>query len=344
MDAVYYNPSNPASYGGVQRLKQKVKLGNAKNWLSYQDAYTLHKPVRRKFARRKILVGGIDRQWQIDLVDLTPLSKMNDNNKFLLTCIDVLSKYAWVIPIRNKSGIVVTDGMRNIFRQTDRRPYCIQADKGKEFYNKHFLQLLRDNNILIFSTENDDIKAAIVERFHRSLKERMWRMFTHTRKKRYVEKLQDLVSAYNHAKHRTIGMAPADATLKVETQLLDRMYDYFPKAHSTQLYKGDKVRISTSRMAFKKGYVGQWSEEIFQVISKKITRPVTYTIADLQDEVIHGTFYTEELQKIRVKADRSYTIESVLKKRTLGKNLQYFVKFKGYPSKFNQWITKDDVE
>ena len=344
MEKVYYNPANPGAFGGVHRLSKKIKRGDVKKWLTFQDAYTLHKPVRHKFPRRRVLVGGIDHQWQIDLADVSTLSKANNDNRYLLTCIDILSKYAWVIPIRNKSSENVTSAMTEILDNSNRTPLVIQADKGKEFLNKRFQHLLKVRGIRFFSTENDDMKASIVERFNRTLKEKMWRYFTYTRKKRYIDTLNQMVSAYNSSKHRTIGMNPKDVSPDDEPRLLQQMYDNLPISPPTTIQIGDNVRIVMTRRPFKKGYTGQWSEEIFSIISMKNSHPKTFHLVDLQNETIAGTFYPQELQKVNIKKDKLYTIDAVLKKRRKHGKLEYFVKFKGYPAKFNQWITKDDVE
>ena len=104
---------------------------------------------------------GIDHQWQADLVDLGRLSKFNKGVKFLLTCIDVLSKYAWVVPLQNKTGQSLVTAFLKIF-ETGRRPLALQTDKGTEFKNKVFQKFLRDHGITFFTTEND-IKASIME-------------------------------------------------------------------------------------------------------------------------------------------------------------------------------------
>ena len=135
----YYMSKRPSAYGGVGALKRatKLKQSEVKQWLSYQDAYTLHKPVRRTFSRRSIVVGGIDHQWQADLIDVQRLKKDNDSYSYLLTVIDVLSKYAWVIPLKNKSGPTLVAVFHQIFAE-GRKPLKLQTDKGAEFFNKTF--------------------------------------------------------------------------------------------------------------------------------------------------------------------------------------------------------------
>ena len=346
MEDVYYNPSDPGSFGGIKRLKEryKKKRKDVRKWLTFQDTYTLHKPVRKSFPRRRVLVHGIYDQWQIDLVDLSSLSRVNDNYKFLLTCIDVLSKYAWVVPMKDKSAKSLVDAVAYIFTTSKRMPNKIQGDKGKEFVNRKFKSFLKDHRVHFFSTENDDIKASVVERFNRTLKSKMWRYFTYTRKKRYVDTLDALVLSYNNSKHRTIRMSPSDVTSDDELTLLRDMHNIpVPREPKQSFRVGDSVRIAMTRRPFKKGYTGQWSEELFVVSEKLRTIPTTYRVKDLVDEQIDGTFYHQELQLVRVEQDKVYTVERILKKRKRGKKIEYFVKWKGYGDKFNTWIIKEDV-
>ncbi|KAK3093243.1 hypothetical protein FSP39_013116 [Pinctada imbricata] len=163
----YYDPKHPGSYGGVKSFKKalgnlKVKEQDVSDWLMTQDTYTLHKPVRRSFKRRKVLVAVIDQQWQADLVDLQSIAKYNDGYKYLLTCIDVLSKYAWVIPLRDKTGKTLVEAFKAIFK-SGRTPRQLQTDKGSEFTNRNFQSFLRENDVHFFTTENEDIKASIAE-------------------------------------------------------------------------------------------------------------------------------------------------------------------------------------
>ena len=117
----------------VSTPKHKVSIDDVKNALSGTDSYTLNKPATRSFDRRKVLVSGIDKQFQADLVDMQRLTKDNDNIKYLLTVIDVFSKFAWAVPLKNKQGVTVASALDIIFK--DRRPKKLQTDDGKEFFN-----------------------------------------------------------------------------------------------------------------------------------------------------------------------------------------------------------------
>jgi transposase InsO family protein len=169
MDAVYYTPSRADSYGSHRGLyRQSGKSAKEVNdFLTKQDAYTLHRDVRRRFRRRKTLALGINDLWQADLVDLSSLSRQNDGYRFLLMCIDVFSKYARLVPLKNKSASTVSNAFEEMIREN--KPNLLQTDKGTEFLNSTFQKLLSANGIKHYTSENDDIKCAIVERWNRTI-------------------------------------------------------------------------------------------------------------------------------------------------------------------------------
>ena len=333
----YYDVKQPGNLGGVAALARatKQKKEDVRNWLSFEDTYTLHKPVRRKFLRRRIIVGGIDHQWQADLIDLQKLKKDNEGYVFLLTCVDVFSKYAWVVPLKDKSGKSLVKAFQHIF--DERKPLKLQMDKGTK--NRLVQKLLRDLDVDFFTTENEEIKASVVERFNRTLKERLWRYFTKTNSTRYLDVLPDLVRAYNHTFHRSIARAPVEVSQKNQEDVWHRLYGGGGGGSDkrAKLKVGDRVRISKTRRVFKKGYLPSWTRELFTVHTVLRTSPVTYTIKDDHDEVLKGTFYEQELQKVGDKEE--YPIEAVLDQYVTKKGQrEYLVKWLGYDASFNQWI------
>ncbi|XP_011878968.1 PREDICTED: uncharacterized protein LOC105568152 [Vollenhovia emeryi] len=126
---------------------------------------------------------------------------------YILTVIDVLSKHAWVVPLKAKSGCEVTAAIAKIIRVDGRCPKNLQTGNGKEFYNANVQKLLKKHNINHYSTYSV-MKASVVERFNRTLKNDMWKMFTLNGNYRWIDALSRLVSDYNARKHRTIGYAP----------------------------------------------------------------------------------------------------------------------------------------
>ena len=130
-----------------------LKRSQAIHWLQQQPSYTLHKPARKTFPRNKVFVNGLDEQWQCDLCDLTSLSKCNRGYKYILTCIDVLSKHAWVETIKTKTGSALVAAFTKIFEK-GRKPEVLQSDAGTEFKNKTFQTFLKKHGIRHFVAYN----------------------------------------------------------------------------------------------------------------------------------------------------------------------------------------------
>ena len=141
--------------------------------------------------RNRVIVTGIDDQWQADLVDVSSLARFNKGYKLLLTCIDVFSKFAWVVPLKNKTGESLLNDFQSIL-DLGRSAEKLQTDKGTEFLNHNFQSFLKENNIHFFTT-NSELKASVVERFNHTLKTRMWNYFMAKNNRVCIDNLQDIV-------------------------------------------------------------------------------------------------------------------------------------------------------
>ena len=341
MDAIYHDVSRVGSFGGVQHLANASKrsLKEVRSWLASDDAYTLHKQYRLRFPRRKTFSKGIDDLWQADLVDLTSLAPHNDGTKFILVVIDAFTRKAYVVPLKNKSGSSLVQAFSGLL--VEHKCAHLQSDKGTEFLNAAFQKLLADNGIKFYTSENEDVKCSIVERFNRTLKTRMWRYFTYAKTLRYIDVLQDFIKSYNATFHSSIKMAPNDVTRHNEAEISRRLYPSKKPILRWKFEVGDKVRLRQSRRAFVKGYLPSWTEEIFVINARVPTDPPTYGVKDLADEIVRGRFYEPELQKIVVKEDCAFKVDKILKTRRRAGKIQYFVHWSGYPSKFDSWV--DDI-
>ena len=202
-----------------------------------------------------------------------------------------------------------------------------------EFFNEHFQKLMSDENIHLYNTFNET-KASIVEQLIRTFKTKMWRYFTAKKTMRYIDMLPNLVYAYNHTVHHSIKTKPVLVKHASEDKVWHTLYDSDINYSHFVKYKfkiGDQVRISKSKRTFEKGYLPNFSKEIFTV-SKKISRwPPVYKLKDYDDEELQGTFYEAELQKV-IKQDGVFDIKKILKKRGKEKNVKYLVKWSGYPN------------
>ena len=217
-------------------------------------------------------------------------SKQNSGFKYLLTVIDVYSKYAWIIPLKTKSSSSIIEAFTELFK--DRKPKKLWTDSGKEFLNKEFKQFLNKNNVEIYQTFNEG-KAVVVERFNRTIKEKMWRYFTEHNTKKYLDILPKLLNEYNNSYHSTIKMTPTQGS-KPNNKII---YIHEINSDKPKFKIGDRVRIYKYKKHFEKGYETNWTKEIFVIDKILKTNPITYQIKDLNNEPIIGSFYFKELQK-----------------------------------------------
>ena len=350
---VYYNPAHPGSFGGVERLRQAVQKetgktvteDEVKDFLSEQDAYTLHKPARIHFKRNRVFVPRPLNQFQADLCDMQALEEYNDGFNYLLTVIDVFSKKAYVRPLKRKSAAEVTRAFESIF-QDSQTPEKLQTDAGKEFFNRSFQTLMKKHGIIHFSTASD-LKASVIERFNRTLKTRMWRYFTANNVRRYIGVLQDLVYSYNHTRHSSIKMTPMEVNSGNVTQVFRNLYGSFSDRYKTvpqmKFNKDDQVRISKLRGVFNKSYEQTFTDEVFTVTEGIPRTPPVYKLQDADGEPIEGSFYEAELQKVRIEGGKLYAVEKILKRRTVRGVKQVLVRWKNWPEKFNSWVKASDL-
>lgn len=342
LENVYYNLKEPGSYGGVNQLAKNTGLNvdKTRDWLTTQDTYTLHKPVRYKFKRRRTYSKHVNDLVQMDLVDLQSLARDNDSHRFILTAIDVFSRKAYAEPLKAKSAQYMVPAITRILDQIFPRVNLVQTDRGLEFLNKDVQQLFRDRNIKHYWSFNDEIKASVVERWNRTLKSKMHKYFTHNNTHRWIDVLQSLVENYNNTCHRTIKMAPNQVSDENASLVRDRLYpsiDYKPK---WKYQIGQKCRISKFKHVFHKGYRQGWSNEIFVIRQRFATDPVTYGLEDLLKEELAGKFYEEEIQPVTKEEDGVYKVEKILKsRRNKQGEIEYLVRWQGYSSKFDSWVS-----
>ena len=352
MKDVYYDPASEGCFGGKKRLKQGVynstgvllKDREVDQWTEGEDTYTLHKTAPIKYPRNRVMVYGIDEQYQADLVDMSMYEEFNDGYKFMLTCIDIFSKYAWCVPLKNKSGVVVAKAFASILDQ-GRKPGKLQTDRGGEFFNKIFRALTSKHGIHHFAT-GSELKASVVERFNRTIKGRMWRYLTHINSKRYIDILQDLVRSYNNSYHSSIKMRPTEVCIENELDVFNNLYGEKPVQKPKTVFKyvvGDLVRISKTRGPFTKGYDENYTHEYFTITARIPRTPPVYKLEDYDGEPIEGSFYKHELQKIVVPSDKKFKVESILQRKGRGKKAMVFVKWFGWPQKFNTWVREEEV-
>ena len=318
-------------------IKTKKTLGLGNNFTMEDLSQELNKPTINKFERKKIIVNHINEIHSTDLVDMSQYSKINKSYKYIFTNIDVFSKIAYAYPIKSKKIQDIKPCFEKIFKNN--KPKFIWSDKEPAFFSKEMQQFFKDNNVKIYHT-NSHLKAVVIERFNRSLRELMMKEFTKNNNTVWYNILPKLIKIYNNRYHNTIKMKPIQVNKSNEKFIKENIYTYNKISKNPKFKINDLVRISLKRRDLfdKPSSNIKWSEELFKIHSIKKSNVITYKIKDLNDGIIKGNFYEKELQKTKNNSG-VYIIEKIIRKN---KN-EYFVKWRNYSDEFNSWIDKDDV-
>jgi len=352
----YYHTKNNASFGGINKLYLEARKSNplitlkqVKKWLSGELTYTLHYPIRKTFSRNRILVRGIDDQWEADLVDMREYTKQNNNHNFILTIIDCFSKFSFAVPLINKTGKEIIRAFKNVF--VHRKCSTLRTDRGTEFCNVMVKNFLKKEDIIHFTSHDQEVKCAIVERFNRTLKSKMFKYFTSVGTQRYIDELQNFVDSYNSSEHRTIKMRPIDVNKRNENTVFKNIYGVNTyreaialrnKKPKKSLKPGDKVRRKYTLKPFDKSYYPNYTDQIFTVEkSIKGQKQSVYRLRDCSGNIVQQRFYPQELQKI---TENLHRIEKVLRTRRVRGIKQYFVKWLNYPPQYNSWIDESEYQ
>ena len=263
---------------------------------------------------------------------MIPYSKINKGHKYILTCIDVFSRFARAVPVKNKNSKDMSNAMKTILK--DSQPKHIQTDLGKEFYNSSVKAILNKYNINHYSVFSQ-YKAALVERFNRTLRSKLAKYFIYRGNKVWIHVLQKLIHSYNYSPHRGLnGNPPIDVTDDLYFCLQNEI-----KTKKKPKYRiGDFVRISKiGQTPFIKNFDQNWSDEVFRITGINTKQmPVMYEISDVDDQVIRGKFYEQELQ-VLPREPIMYRIEKIIRK----KGNQVLVKWHGYSKP--SWINASNI-
>lgn len=359
LSSLYFDSKSPASYLGPEKLYQFVKsLGKLKigrhrirKWLQDQESYSLTRGARRSYTRSRVIVAGMDSQWDMDLMDMMDLAKQNDGYQYVLVTIDIFSRFALCQPIKSKKGAEVVKALQSIFKG-DRRPNMLRSDRGMEFRSKEVNKYLHSQNIHHFYALNTETKANYAERLIKTIKHKLFRYMMKHRTQRYIDVFQDIVHSYNHTVHRSLGRTPASITKGNEGE--SRLQQYLLRKTAVKSKKGRKprytfklgqtVRLSHVRSVFDREYSQKWTGEIFKIKSRyrREGLPV-YKLVDWDDDDLEGTFYEHEIQAVTVDDSTEYYIEKILRKRTRNGQKEVLVRWLHWPKKYDSWIPEKDL-
>jgi transposase InsO family protein len=358
--SIYFDPKHPASYTSPEKLydvvksegKHRIGRYRIRKWLQDQEAYSLTRGARRRFGRTRVIVEGVDSQWDADLMDMANITKDNDGIRYVLVMIDIFSRFLWCRPLKTKRGLELVQAFKSIFVK-GRKPVVLRTDRGSEFTNKDVQKYLKERDVRYFTAYNET-KANYAERVIKTLKHKIFRYILKNQSYRYKDVLQDLVTSYNRTVHRSLGATPESIT--VDDELESRLRQYLlrqkedkikPKKSRPQPYKykmGEVVRISHIRGVFDREYSQKWTGELFRVTKRYRRQGIPiYTLRDWSGDDIDGTFYTSELQSVHVNENTTYKIENVIERRTRRGKKEVLVHWLHWPKKYDSWILETEI-
>ena len=187
-------------------LNERTKgsgINNKENLLvNSQLTEELHNPIIKNFKRRKVYYNFKDNIWGVDLADMQLISKILDMQifRYLLCLFNLFSRYAWVIPLKNKKGESIVEGFKKILDDSNRKSNKKWVDHGRKFYNNKFKSFLKENDIEMYSIFNEG-KSVVAERFIRRLKNKIYKHMTTNGKNVYFNDLDDIVKKYSNTVH-----------------------------------------------------------------------------------------------------------------------------------------------
>jgi hypothetical protein len=346
MEQYYKDPSLPASFSGVNKIARHSKNKNkivSKN-LNKIDSYALHKPLKRRFKRSRVVVGGINNQFESDLFDLTRYRKWNSGYGYILIVIDAFSRYLMVQPLKTKKALEVCNALKKILKNNS--CYNIHTDAGGEYLSRVLGSFLKEKSIKHFIARNTETKACIAERVIRTISKKLFRYFSEKNTYNWVDVIQDIVTSYNKTFHRSIGMAPIAVTKNNEAAIWRRLY--LTDSQPPRDYKfnvNDVVRISVLKGNFKKERDENFTRELFIITERYRSSGIPlYKLKDWNGDLLLGSFYEEEVQRVRVDDATEYKIDKVIRKRVKRGKKQLLVHWLGWPSSFDSWIDAELVK
>lgn len=355
---IYTRPGHPAAFTNAKLIRDYLKsknksvtLSRVQNILSSIDGYVSHHEKRRPRHFNPFFIYSLNQQSQVDLFDMSNISRENDGVRFLLAYINSFSRKAHVQPVANKKSQTVANAMQIILDQLDgsftREVY---ADAGTEFTGRPFVSLLRQHNIKLVRALASH-HASICERFGKTLKNSIAKFLSQNETLRYIDVLQDLVDSYNNRSHSSLqGMSPEEASVQENESLVRRIHNQRytkvrKKRRKPKFAVDDIVKVKTiarrpSSQA--RSFAEQVTGEFFRVEQVHTRMPIpSYTLRSMDtNEVISGKFNEQE---IVLTSGNVYKIEKVLKQRRRNGKVQLLVKWQHFGPRHNSWIDADDV-
>ena len=356
-----YHDREPYSFGGISQVKNYFN-GNSKKIakvLSKSDTYTTFREFKKPSKTPPIRTHGPNYLWEADLMFFThpDFASSNEGFLYILAFIDTFTKSVGIMKLRTKDTKIVTAMMKNKFDSGD-KPKYLRVDAGGEFLSHTFTQMCAKHNVKVYIAQ-EPIKCAFIERFNRTFKRILVQLMEHHNSVRWVDFIEPAISIYQSRKHSSIGMSPDEAEdeenhAAIYEKLLrkytkDDRIKYIKNKKLPKFRKGDIVKIFKKKGIFTRGFNQSVSKEYFTIyhIDRRLSKD-RYYLKDLMGERIIGSFYSEYLVPFTPPTDGGeYRIDpnfNDFKRKRIRGVPHIWVKWLGWPSKFNQWVPETDIQ
>lgn len=351
---IYFNPKNPASFSGLDKVwkiirgDKVVTRSELKDWLLEQDIYTSFRPVNRKIKRPKTISIERDFIWGSDVAYMQRFEKNNKGFGYFVVFIDLFTRYAWVYPLKTLRGVEMVQTLKKVF--AIEKCKTLFTDSGTEYLNRSVSTYLKSIDVKHYNSKTDK-KVAHAERLIKQLKRKIFQYMDEKNTYTWTSVLPDVVSAYNKSVHRIIKMTPTEARTADQYTLWSNQYFTKPKItkkiskpKTTNAYKfqeGDRVKLLAEKKPFDREYDQRYTTEVFTITARHTRGSIPfYIIKDELNDPIIGRFYEQELLKVNVPNDKVYKIEKIISKRTRNGRKEILVKWRGWPKKFNSYVSE----
>ena len=355
-----YHDAEPYSFGGISQVKNyfDVKSKKVAKVLSKSDVYTTFREFKKPSKTPPIRTYGPNYLWEADLMFFThpDFASSNEGFFYILAFIDTFTKAAGIMKLKTKDTKIVTEMMKKKFDNGD-KPKYLRVDAGGEFLSHTFTQMCAKHNVKVYIAQ-EPIKCAFIERFNRTFKRILVQLMEHHNSVRWVDFIEPAISIYQSRKHSSIGMSPDEAEdeenhAAIYEKLLrkytkDDRIKYIKNKKLPKFRKGDIVKIFKKKGIFTRGFNQSVTKEYFTIyhIDRRLSKD-RYYLKDLTGERIIGSFYSEYLVPFTPPTNGGeYRIDpnfSDFKRKRIRGVPHIWVKWLGWPSKFNQWIPEADI-
>ena len=294
-------------------------------------------------------------------------STFNKGIGFFILAIDAMTRFVWTRPVASLKSIDVSPALRSIFDEA--APMSVRSDRGSEYISSAIAELFKEYNIKHFTTSNTETKAHFAEHGIKVIKKKLYRAMDHKKSKKWIDLLAQVTDSYNKTPHSVLGVSPAEAvempdpdlrkllyydkldregekekiSVSLDEKTGERTFD-LPRRQTFRHKVGEAVVISAVKTAFHKGYLPQWSGEVFFVTSREVKQGHdVYRIKSWENEAVEGTFYGQELSAVTVPDDTTYVVEKILDRRKKGGRDEVLVRWVGFPDSHITWVASAHV-